>query len=79
MAKWIILADEVSSECHAAKIVQHLKDLDPTLSITALGGPELNLVVDTFLGNIVKHHAFGFFERFLKLPGIDLKFGIIKQ
>ena len=50
MAHWILVADEASSDAHAAEIVTHLRQLQPDLEITALGGPALKAVATHFLG-----------------------------
>ncbi|OVE76631.1 lipid-A-disaccharide synthase [bacterium F11] len=60
MKKILIVAGDPSGDLIAARLVETLKKLQPSISVTGIGGNHLEKVSDRFLENIVKQHALGF-------------------
>lgn len=69
MAKHIFIsAGDISGDIHAAHLVTALKELDPALRVSAIGGPRLQKVCDTFLLDLASQGVTGFVEPLKKLP-----------
>ncbi len=63
-----ISAGDVSGDIHAASLVRALKELDPTLHIIAIGGPQLKTCADEFVADLASQGITGFVEPLKKLP-----------
>lgn len=63
-----IIAGEVSGDLHAAALVRALKELDPSLCVTAIGGKQLQATADCFLFDLASQGVSGFVEPLKKMP-----------
>ncbi len=63
-----ISAGDVSGDIHAANLTRALKQLDPSLWIIAIGGPELKSCADEFVADLASQGITGFVEPLKKLP-----------
>ena len=59
-----ISAGDISGDFHAANLIRALKQKEPDISVTSLGGRNLSAVSDNFLANICELGGFGFFSPF---------------
>ncbi|MGE4169518.1 MAG: lipid-A-disaccharide synthase [Candidatus Margulisiibacteriota bacterium] len=66
MASLLLIAGELSGDRYGAALAVRLKTLDPTLHLTASGGPQLQAVADVFLDNIAHESAVGLKEQLWK-------------
>ncbi|MBI4055041.1 MAG: lipid-A-disaccharide synthase [Elusimicrobia bacterium] len=62
----LILAGDPSGDLHGARLAQELKNREPSLQITALGGPRLRQRADRFLYDLASLGISGFVEPLLK-------------
>ncbi len=60
MTKILISAGDYSADMHGLALVQSLKNINPTLEVTALGGIKLKAVSDHFLQDMVGLDVSGF-------------------
>lgn len=63
-----ISAGDVSGDIHAANLTRALKQLNPSLRIIAIGGPELKSCADEFVADLASQGITGFVEPLKKLP-----------
>lgn len=76
----MVVAGEVSSDNHAAKLINKLKSLNSEIKITAIGGSKMEKSADFLEEDIVNIAAIGFFEVFKFIPFfISLKNRIVKK
>lgn len=68
MREVLFVAGEASGDLHAAAVVGALRRLDPTLSITAVGGPRMRDAGATLLENVAEHAVMGFADVVMQLP-----------
>jgi len=64
----MIVCGDTSADQHAAALVQALKEKEPNVRISALGGIHLQKSADNFLYPLVGVGGFGFWEPLLKAP-----------
>jgi lipid-A-disaccharide synthase len=68
MPKILFVAGDASGDQHAAAVAQALKEANPSVHISALGGPALRTVADEFLHDLVGESVMGFIEPLKKIP-----------
>ena len=64
----LLVAGDVSGDLHAAGLVRALKEADPSVRITAIGGPRVQPLCDEFLYDLASKGASGFVEPLKKMP-----------
>lgn len=64
----LIVAGDVSGDIHAAALVRALKEADPDVRVTAIGGKQLAAASDTFMFDLASQGASGFIEPLKKMP-----------
>lgn len=64
----LIVAGDVSGDLHAAGLVRALKEADPEVCITAIGGKNMQPLCDHFLFDLAGKGASGFVEPLKKMP-----------
>lgn len=64
----LIVAGDVSGDIHAASLVRALKEADPEVRVTAIGGKQLAAASDTFMYDLASQGASGFIEPLKKMP-----------
>ena len=64
----LIVAGDVSGDLHAAGLIRALKETDPEVRITAIGGKNMQPLCDHFLFDLAGQGASGFIEPFKKMP-----------
>jgi lipid-A-disaccharide synthase len=64
----LIVAGDPSADRHGAALVKALRERDPAVRISALGGVHLKASADLFLYSLVGVGGFGFWEPMMKLP-----------
>ena len=64
----LIVAGDVSGDLHAAGLVRALKEADPEVRITAIGGKNMQPLCDRFLFDLASAGASGFVEPLKKMP-----------
>ncbi len=64
----LIVAGDVSGDIHAAGLIRALKAADPTLSVAAVGGKNMQPLCDCFLYDLAGKGASGFVEPLKKMP-----------
>ncbi len=64
----LLVAGDVSGDIHAAGLVRALKEADPDVRVTAIGGKQLQAVSDVFLYDLASKGASGFIEPLKKMP-----------
>ena len=64
----LVVAGDVSGDIHAAGLIRALKEADPDVHITAVGGKHIQAVSDTFLYDLASQGASGFVEPLKKMP-----------
>lgn len=64
----LIVAGDVSGDIHAAGLIRALKESDPSVCITAVGGLRMKEVSDHFLFDLAGQGATGFIEPLKKMP-----------
>src|SRR5947207_7728982 len=64
----LIVCGDTSADQHGAALVQALREREPNVRISALGGIHLKKSADTFLYPLVGVGGFGFWEPLLKAP-----------
>ncbi len=64
----LLVAGDVSGDIHAAGLVRALKEADPDVRVTAVGGKQLQAVCDNFLYDLASKGASGFIEPLKKMP-----------
>jgi lipid-A-disaccharide synthase len=67
MKKVFIVAGDPSGDLIAARLIESMRRMEPSLYVTGLGGAHLQKVSDRFLGNIVEQHALGFWISLKKI------------
>ncbi|MBO7190901.1 MAG: lipid-A-disaccharide synthase [Elusimicrobiaceae bacterium] len=72
----LIVAGDVSGDLHAAGLIRALKETDPDLCITAIGGKNMQSLCDHFLYDLASQGTNGFVEPLKKMP---LWFKLINQ
>lgn len=60
----LVIAGDPSGDLHAASLIKSLREKDPEISVTAMGGVRMQEVSDRFLYNLVSVGAVGFAEPF---------------
>jgi lipid-A-disaccharide synthase len=68
MTKVLFVAGDASGDQHAAAVARALKEKDPSVRVSALGGPALRVVADEFLHDLVGESVMGFIEPLKKIP-----------
>ena len=58
----MIVAGETSGDMHAAHLIEELKRLDPTLTFSGLGGPQMQKAGVTLYKDLTQIAVVGFFE-----------------
>ena len=64
----LVVAGDVSGDLHAAGLIRALKEADPDISITAIGGKNMQPLCDHFLYDLASKGASGFIEPLKKMP-----------
>lgn len=64
----LIIAGDVSGDLHAANLIKALKQQDPEMQITAIGGKRMQEVSDRFIYDLAAAGATGFIEPVKKMP-----------
>lgn len=64
----LIVAGDVSGDLHAAGLIRALKEADPSVCITSVGGRLMKEVSDSFLFDLASQGATGFVEPIKKMP-----------
>ncbi len=64
----LIIAGDVSGDLHAAGLIRALKQADPDVRITAIGGRQMKEASDSFLFDLASKGAAGFIEPLKKMP-----------
>lgn len=64
----LIVAGDVSGDLHAAGLIRALKEADPDVRITSVGGKNMQAVSDEFLFDLASKGASGFIEPLKKMP-----------
>ncbi len=64
----LLVAGDISGDLHAASLIKELKKADPSVQITAIGGPRIQEQADTFLFDLASQGASGFVEPLKKMP-----------
>jgi lipid-A-disaccharide synthase len=62
----LLIAGDPSADRHGASLVEALRTRQPTLRVSAVGGPHLRQTADAFLFPLVDVGGFGFWEPLLK-------------
>jgi len=68
MGHILIICGDASADQHGAALVKALRQKDPTVRVSALGGSHLRQTVDQFIYPLVGIGGFGFWEPLTKLP-----------
>lgn len=63
----LLVAGDLSGDLHGANLIKELKKRDPSLNISALGGPFMRAVCNRFIYNLTSTGTSGFVEPFFKL------------
>lgn len=66
--KIFITAGDVSGDIHAANLMTALKTQDASIQFTAVGGPRMQALADTFLCDLASQGITGFVEPIKKVP-----------
>ena len=64
----LVVAGDVSGDIHAAGLIRALKEADPEVCITAIGGKNMQPLCDRFLFDLAGQGASGFVEPLKKMP-----------
>ena len=64
----LVVAGDVSGDIHAAGLIRALKEADPEVRITAIGGKNMQPLCDNFLYDLAGKGASGFVEPLKKMP-----------
>ncbi len=64
----LIVAGDVSGDIHAAGLIRALKEADPEVCITAIGGKNMQPLCDHFLYDLASKGTNGFIEPLKKMP-----------
>lgn len=64
----LFVSGDVSGDLHASGLIKALKQADPSVHITAIGGKRMQQVCDTFLFDLATKGASGFVEPLKKMP-----------
>lgn len=64
----LIVAGDVSGDVHAAGLIRALKETDPDVCITAIGGKNMQPLCDKFLFDLASKGTNGFVEPLKKMP-----------
>lgn len=64
----LVVAGDVSGDIHAAGLIRALKEADPDVRITSVGGKQMQAVSDVFLYDLASKGASGFVEPLKKMP-----------
>ena len=64
----LVVAGDVSGDLHAAGLVRALKEADPDVRVTAIGGKNMKPLCDHFLFDLASQGASGFVEPIKKMP-----------
>lgn len=64
----LLVAGDVSGDIHAAGLIRALKEADPEVRITSVGGKQMQAVSDVFLYDLASKGASGFVEPLKKMP-----------
>ena len=64
----LIVAGDVSGDLHAEGLIRALKEADPEIKITAIGGKRMQPLCDRFLFDLASAGASGFVEPLKKMP-----------
>ena len=59
--RYLVVAGDPSGDLLAANLIQAMKQLNPGIEVSALGGKHLKACADRFLADLVAQHAHGFF------------------
>src|SRR4051812_26736027 len=64
----LVVCGDASADRHGAALVKSLRECDPQIRVSALGGLHLRQSADRFIYPLVNVGGFGFWEPFFKLP-----------
>lgn len=64
----LVVAGDVSGDIHAAGLIRALKEADPDVRITSVGGKQMQAASDVFLYDLASKGASGFVEPLKKMP-----------
>lgn len=64
----LIIAGDVSGDIHAAGLIRALKESDPDVRVTSVGGKQMESASDVFLYDLASKGASGFVEPLKKMP-----------
>lgn len=64
----LVIAGDVSGDIHAAGLIRALKESDPDVRITSVGGKQMQAASDVFLYDLASKGASGFVEPLKKMP-----------
>ncbi len=64
----LVVAGDVSGDIHAAGLIRALKEADPDVKITSVGGKQMQAASDVFLYDLASKGANGFIEPLKKMP-----------
>jgi len=75
----LIIAGDPSGDLHGANLIKQLKKIDPSLSISAIGGVRMQAVSNHLIYNLVSHGTIGFLQSFKSLTLLVKLLGIIRR
>lgn len=75
----LLVAGDPSGDEHGAALAHSLKELDPTITISALGGTHLRRAAGRFIFPLVGVGGFGFWEPLAKLPQLWKAWRAVKR
>lgn len=64
----LVIAGDVSGDIHAAGLIRSLKESDPDVRVTSVGGKQMQAASDVFLYDLASKGASGFVEPLKKMP-----------
>lgn len=64
----LVIAGDVSGDIHAAGLIRALKEADPDVRVTSVGGKQMQAASDVFLYDLASKGASGFVEPLKKMP-----------
>ncbi|MBI3566021.1 MAG: lipid-A-disaccharide synthase, partial [Elusimicrobia bacterium] len=68
MSTLLVVAGDPSGDLHAANLIKALKRRDPSVRVSAVGGPLCRAAADEFIEDLASRGVTGFLEPALKIP-----------
>ena len=63
----LVIAGDVSADVHGANLIKELKNIDPELSISSIGGQRMGAMSNHLIYDLVSHGTIGFLQTFKSL------------